>query len=65
MSKGTGIQGKLTKHQTYEFEDWMQNIKPPERTFWEFIYDRNSGKILTRTPKSWCKCEMKKVELFS
>ena len=32
-------------------------IKPPERHGWEkisyLIYDKDTGEILTRTPKSW------------
>lgn len=59
MSKAKPQPGKLTHRkpnvQTYEFEDFMQNIKPPEKTFGQFLYDSEEGKILTRTPKSWCK----------
>lgn len=55
MSKGKPMKGKLTKHQTYEFDDWMQNMKPPEKTFSQFLYDSDTGKFLSRTPKSWCK----------
>lgn len=59
MSKVKPQMGKLTQRksmtQTYEFQDFMQNIKPPEKTFGQFLYDSDTGKFLTRTPKSWCK----------
>lgn len=58
MSKGKPQMGKLTQRksmtQTYEF-DVMQNIKPPEKTFGQFLYDSDNGTILSRTPKSWGK----------
>jgi hypothetical protein len=55
MSKGKPQKGKLTKPQTYEFEDWQQNIRPPEKTFGQFLYDSDEGTIMSRTPKSWGK----------
>jgi sodium/potassium-transporting ATPase subunit beta len=57
MSKGKPQMGKLTQRksmtQTYEF-DVMQNIKPPEKSFGQILYDSENGTILLRTPKSWC-----------
>lgn len=59
MSKGKPQMGKLTQRksmtQTYEFDYLMQNIKPPEKSFGQLLYDSDNGTILTRTPKSWCK----------
>ena len=30
-------------------------LKPQEKSFGEFLYDSSTGKILSRTPRSWCK----------
>lgn len=56
----SGQAGKLTNravrndlvHSNYDF---MQNIKPEKKSFGQFIYDRKTGKFLTRTGRSWCK----------
>jgi hypothetical protein len=53
--------GKLTRRSLVPegmqtIYDFPGNVlKPKEKTFGEFLYDSASGKIMSRTPKSWCK----------
>jgi hypothetical protein len=66
-----GQPGKLTRRslvpegtQTlYDFPGVV--MKPLDKTFGQILYDSDTGKILTRTPRSWCKSPFRRSKTLS